>query len=53
MQGFIILAIIGTEKLIAIGVGRTDRNLNSYIAPCYKQVEERFLFIYYKFIVHL
>ena len=37
MQGFIILAIIGTEKLIVTKVdGRTDRNLNSYIAPCYK-----------------
>ena len=39
MQGFIILAIIGTEKLIVTEVGgRMDRNSNSYIAPCYKQV---------------
>ena len=43
MQGFIILAFIGTEKLIVTEVdgltdGRTDRNSNSYIAPCYKQV---------------
>ena len=39
MQGFIILAIIGTEKLIVTEVdGWTHRNLNSYNAPCYKQV---------------
>ena len=43
MQGFIILAIIGTEKSIVTDVdgwmdGMTDRNSNSYIAPCYKQV---------------
>ena len=42
MQGFTILAIIGTEKLIVTEVDkqndrRTDRNSNSYIAPCYKQ----------------
>ena len=39
MQGFIILAIIGTEKLIMTEVDRrndglTDRNSN---ASCYKQ----------------
>ena len=46
MQGFIILAIIGTEKLIVPEIyGRTDgrndgqtRNSNSYIAPSYKEV---------------
>ena len=38
MQGFMILAIIGTEKLLLTKVdGRTDGKLN-YIAPCYKQV---------------
>ena len=44
MQGFIILAIVGTEKLIVAEVdgrmdGMTDRNSNSYIAPCCKQVQ--------------
>ena len=43
MQGFIILAIKGTEKLIETEVdgrtdGRADRNSNSYIPPCSKQV---------------
>ena len=47
MQGFIILPIAGTEKLIVTEVdgrtdgvtdGWTDRNLNSYIAPCFKQM---------------
>ena len=52
MQGFMILAIIGTEKDILIFYstqivdgwtdgrtdGRVDGKLNSYIAPCYKQV---------------
>ena len=43
MQGFMILAIIGTEKdtLIFYSTqivdGRMDRKLNPYIAPCYKQ----------------
>ena len=45
MQGFMILAIIGTEKdplvfyLTQIVDGWTDGKLNSYIAPCYKQVQ--------------
>ena len=49
MQGFMILAIIGTETdtlvfySMQIVDGRTDRRadgkLNSYIAPCYKQVQ--------------
>ena len=49
MQGFMILAIIDTEKdtlvfySTQIIEGRTDRRtdgkLNSYIAPCYKQVQ--------------
>ena len=48
MQGFMILTIIGTEKNTIVFYstqivdgwtdGRTDGNLNSYIAPCYKQV---------------
>ena len=39
MQGFMILAIIGTEKLIVDKTdGLTDGKLNSNIAPCYKQV---------------
>ena len=45
MQDFMILAIIGTEKLIVDRPwqkGRTDRwtdgILNSYIAPCYNEV---------------
>ena len=44
MQGFMILAIIGTEKdtlvfySTQIVDGRTDGKLNSYTAPCYKQV---------------
>ena len=44
MQGFMFLAIIGTEKdtlvfhSTQIVDGRTDGKLNSYTAPCYKQV---------------
>ena len=53
MHGFIILAIIGTEQdtlvfyltqMLTDGWtdgrtdGQTDRKLNSFIAPCYKQV---------------
>ena len=44
MQGCMILVSIGTEKetlvfnSTQIVDGRTDGKLNSYIAPCYKQV---------------
>ena len=62
MKGFIILAIIGTEKLIVTEVDGlptdgmlTDKNSNSYIALCYKQLDKnnrdritrRFKFIQY------